>query len=339
MIDVIFTLDYEIYGNGRGSLDELVSGPAECLRTVFEKYKVPMVVFVEAAELEMIERRGTDPAIAAVKDQVRELAGLGHEIGLHLHPQWYKGTYSSGAWALDYSEYDLCSLPKARIDELVGRAVGWLGGALGHPGFTLFSFRAGNWLFQPSRDLADVLIGHGLGLDSSVYKGGRQHLHGLDYRPSLKNGYYWSFSNDVNKPDPYGRLLEVPIYTRQVPVWRMFTSKRIGLQKKILSGPAASGGRIARAKDLLRPLFPLKLDFCRMGPKEFKALIDIEIKRDRLDPGKQRPIVAIGHTKDLVDLETIDFALHYLMSHGATITTFKGLAEGLAVKAAAGADR
>ena len=337
MIECIFTLDYEIYGNGRGSLEELVREPAERLRAIFGKYQVPMVVFVEAAELEMIERLGTDPAIDPVKDQVRELARLGHEIGLHIHPQWYRGTCASGEWDLDYSEYSLCSLPKARINELVGRAVGWLGGALGRSDFTPFSFRAGNWLFQPSGDLADVLTGHGLGLDSSVYKGGRQRRHGLDYRPSLKNGYYWNFSKDINKQDPYGTLLEVPIYTRQVPVWRMLTSKRVGLQKKMPSGPAVSNDRIARAKDLLRPLFPLKLDFCRLGPKEFKALIDIEIKRDRLDPGERRPIVAIGHTKDLVDLETIDFALHYLMSHGAAITTFKDLAGGLAVKGAAGA--
>ena len=36
MIECIFTLNYEIYGNGAGSLKELVHDPAERLREIFE---------------------------------------------------------------------------------------------------------------------------------------------------------------------------------------------------------------------------------------------------------------------------------------------------------------
>src|SRR6267142_2578118 len=47
MIECIFTLDYEIYGDGTGSLNELVYEPTERLRVVFEKRGVRFVSFVE----------------------------------------------------------------------------------------------------------------------------------------------------------------------------------------------------------------------------------------------------------------------------------------------------
>ena len=75
MIEFIFTLDYEIYGNGVGSLRELVYEPMEILRSVFKKWNVPCVVFVEAAELEVIEAQGSDPYSLRVREQVRDLGG------------------------------------------------------------------------------------------------------------------------------------------------------------------------------------------------------------------------------------------------------------------------
>ena len=48
MIQCIFTIDYEIYGNGTGSLKELVYDPAKKLAAIFQKQndssRMPMVV-------------------------------------------------------------------------------------------------------------------------------------------------------------------------------------------------------------------------------------------------------------------------------------------------------
>jgi len=82
-----------------------------------------------------------------------------------------------------------------------------------HPKFSPVSFRAGNWLFQPTRNAALELSRRGLRIDSSVFKGGLQRNHHLDYRPAKKNGYYWPFSSNVNEPDPLGQWLELPIHT------------------------------------------------------------------------------------------------------------------------------
>src|SRR5262245_21890234 len=111
MIECVFTIDYEMYGNGHGRLSDLVYEPTARLTELFCKHAARFVPFVEAAELEIIESKGTDTGSSAVRRQVRELYGHGCSPALHLHPQWYNADYAAGTWTLDYSEYNLCTLP------------------------------------------------------------------------------------------------------------------------------------------------------------------------------------------------------------------------------------
>jgi hypothetical protein len=323
MLEFIFTLDYEIYGNGEGSLRTLVYDPAKRLKDVFDKWKACPVIFVEAAALEMIEAYEADPAMILVKDQIRDFLDSDYEIGLHIHPQWYNAHYEDGKWRPDYSEYNLCRLAEERIVEIVDRSITYLRKLSGATGFCPLSFRAGNWLFQPTRTLAKALINRGIMIDSSVFKGGVQHQHDLDYRRALKNGYYWQFSDDVNVTDTQGPLVEMPIYTKMVPIWKMLTKKRVDLQRKSYKKTVVVKQKFSRLRDLIRFRYPLKLDFCRMAMGELIELLDAEINRDNDNPHIFRPIVAIGHTKDLIDIETVESLLSYLGENGIKISTFR----------------
>src|SRR5581483_3284198 len=312
MIECIFTLDYELYGNGTGSLKELVYEPADQLRRIFLSWNARFVAFVEVAELEKIEAWGTDRAIDLVQLQIRDLHRDEFEIGLHLHPQWCNSRYEQGQWMLDLSEYNLCLLSPSRIAEIVNRSVAYLRYLVGSETFTPLSFRAGNWLFQPTAAAARILSQNKIRIDSSVYKGGLQHYHSLDFRAALHNGYFWTFSDEVTCPDPEGALLEVPIYTVMAPFWRLATSKRLG----VIGGRAAANKSIQyklnRAWDMMRFRYPLKLDFCRMSLTELTSLVDKVILEDVSNPAVYRPLVAIGHTKDQCDLNTVESFLAYL---------------------------
>lgn len=323
MIECIFTIDYEIYGNGKGSLRELVYEPAERLMATFRKWKASFVTFVEVAELEMLKAKGTDKAIDLVEHQLRDFYREGFELGLHLHPQWYNARYEKGIWLLDYSEYNLCTLPRERIVQIVDRSIAHFRKVLGVADFTPLSYRAGNWLFQPTRTAAEVLVERGIKVDSSVFKGGLQHQHKLDYRRALRNGYYWRFTNDTNVPDPQGALLELPIHTQMVPTWKMLTTKRVGLQRKGSSAAQTGKKRLYRLMDFLRFRYPLKLDFCRMTIDELTRMVDTVIKEDQRNPTSFRPIVAIGHTKDLIDFETVESFLSYLEQKKIAVSTFE----------------
>ena len=323
MIECIFTLDYEIYGNGEGSLRELVYEPAERLRAIFRKWNERFVLFVEVAEFEIMEAQGVDQTINLVKHQIQNFYREGFELGLHIHPWWYNARYENGGWLLDYSEYNLCTLPRERIVKIVDRSISYLRSVLGESDFTPLSFRAGNWLFQPTRTAAKVLADYGIKVDSSVFKGGFQYQHKLDYRRTLKNGYHWMFTDYVDTPDPEGKLLELPIYTQMVPMWEMLTKKRIGLQKKSPSTAQKGKNRLYRYLDFLRFYHPLKLDFCRMTINELTNLVDKIIQQDQKNPALFKPIVTIGHTKDLVDFETVESFLSYLEQKKITVSTFE----------------
>ena len=227
-----------------------------------------------------------------------------------------------GRWKLDYSEYNLCALPKERIIKLIDSSCEYLKNLSGSADFIPFSYRAGHLIFQPTALVAKILAGKGIRVDSSVYKGGFSQQLNIDYRPAIKNGYYWRFTESVNISDPNGVLLELPIYTQMVPTWKIFTAKRVSMQKKD-SSTVDVGKQIAtRFMNYLRLTYPLKLDICSMTLGELTQVVDSVILEDRKNPSIYRPIVAIGHTKELVDYNTIDRFLGYLKDKNISISTF-----------------
>lgn len=324
MIECIFTIDYEIYGNGEGSLRKLVYEPAEQLRDIFRQWDMRFVVFVEVAELEMIEREKADHDVHLVRQQIRSLHQEGFEIGLHLHPQWYRGRFNGKNWELEDNEYNLCILSRDRIDEIIDRSLVYLRDVVGVANFTPMSFRAGNWLFQPTKHAAAALAERGIKIDSSVFKGGLQHNYGLDYRPASKNGYYWRFEDDVNEENPSGRMIELPTYSVMIPSLKMMTAKRVRMGRKSSSASLNGVRRLRRYLDFLRFRYPQKLDFCRMTIGELTGMMDRVLLEEKEHPSQYRPIVAIGHTKDLVDTETVELFLKYLKENRISVNTLEG---------------
>ena len=217
---------------------------------------------------------------------------------------------------------NLCRLPRPRVERIVDQSLEYLRHVLDEPSFTPLSFRAGNWLIQPTQPAAGVLAERGVRIDSSVFKGGRQHRHDLDFRPALKNGDYWRFERDVNEPDENGALIEVPIHVRMVPSWKLLTKKRLAVQKRMTDTRHHDTYRLDRLRDFLRIRYPLKLDFCRLTLDELTKMVNRLVRKDRKDPSVLRPVVAIGHTKDIVDLASVESFLSYLAARSIPVATF-----------------
>jgi len=327
MIECVFTLDYEVYGNGNGSLEELVYTPSAVLKRLFDDHKAKFVVFAEAIELEMIERHQTDPFIGNVLQQMRDFHAEGFELGLHMHPWWCNARRDNGTWILDYDEYTMAELPPERISEMIDRSINYLRRALAAPDFQPLAFRAGHLLFRPAPVLASILAERGVRIDSSVYPGGVWRQHALDYRPALRNGACWRFTHDASIPDANGALLEVPICTRMVPVWTMFTSKRVGLERRNSSATQTGKKLLHRLTDFARFWRPLKLDFCHMTVDELTETLDRIQRDDARTPDTFRPIVAIGHSKELVDFDTIETFLSCLRRRRIPVSTFSQIYE------------
>ncbi len=324
MIECVFTLDYEIYGNGEGSLRDLVLDPTRRLAELFQEFDAPFVVFAEAVEFAKMEEAQSDPDTAEVRTQLRGLRAAGHEIALHLHPWWANARYEDGQWRLDWNERSICTLEPERVEIIVSGAIQYLRDGLDDPSFTPVSFRSGLWTMQPTPVIASALARHGVRVDSSAFKGGRVHELGLDYRPALGNDGFWRFGNDVNVPDPAGALWEVPIHTQMVPFWQMLGRKRLKLQSKMRSA-GESTPLPRRWRDFLRFRYPRKLDFCRMTFQEMREAIEGVLGEQRARGEEHSLVVAIGHSKDFVDSEAVRRFLTLLKEQSAHVTTFSRL--------------
>jgi hypothetical protein len=252
------------------------------------------------------------------------LRRAGHEIGLHLHPWWANARYEDGHWRLDWSERSICTLERHRVEAIVSGAIRYLRDGLGDPSFTPLSFRSGLWAMQPSPVIANVLARHGVRVDSSLFKGGRVHGLGLDYRPALGNDGFWRFGKDVNVPDPEGALWELPIHTQMVPFWQMLGRKRLKVHKKMQS--ASQGTSLPRRwRDFLRLRYPRKLDFCRMTFEEMREVVEVILNERQVQWGECSIIVAIGHSKDFEDCDAVRRFLIFLQERSIPVTTFSRL--------------
>ncbi len=55
---------------------------------------------------------------------------------------------------------------------------------------------------------------------------------------------------------------------------------------------------------------------------ELTSMVERVIRKDRDEPEVYRPLVAIGHTKDLVDLQTVDDFLCFCAPKEVAVSTF-----------------
>ena len=324
MIHLIFTLDYEIFGNGEGSLEELVYEPTNNLIELFNKFNCKFVNFVEAAEFEKIKKFQTDRFIQNVEEQIRELYQAGYEIGLHIHPQWFDAIFNIDKWNLNFNEYNLCNISKEKREKYFSQSIEYLKAILGRE-YNPVSFRAGGWLIQPTEKIYDVLVSNGIKIDSSMFKGGLYHYYGLDFRKSQRNGFFWKFSKDVNTEDKFGKVYEIPCYTKMVYPWKMISKQRLAINRVSSTHRVNKVEKFYNFYDRLRFKYPQKFDFTKMYFRELKAMIDELIVEDNITPTILKPIVLIGHPKNLPNINEIDKFLSYVQMKKLKVSTFNDL--------------
>ena len=325
MLHFIFSLDYEIYGNGEGSLSDLVVDPTNELMQIFEKHNQKFVVFAECAEFLKIKEFQSDPGIELIESQLKFLHQNHYEIGLHLHPQWVGAQFRNGSWELDFSKINICKIPHAERDALIEDSIAFLRNSVQDKMFCPATFRSGLWLMQPTLPIVESLEKFNIPLDSSMFKGGFNRINGLNYRAALREKKkFWRIENDITVSDPGGRILEIPIYSEMVWSYKMLSSDR---KKSTEYRPSfykhkTLNQKVREKLDYLRLTYPMKLDFTKMGYDELVWMTNRIIKRHK--ENHSIPIVLIGHSKNKFDFSTVDRFLTYLSGfESIKVTTFR----------------
>lgn len=314
---LILTVDYEVFGNGSGSVDRCVIAPTRRILEIAESHGAPVTLFVEGLEFDAMRAAGEDGAEGpfrdwvAVRSQLRAAVRRGHDVQLHLHPQWSEARYETGAWRVDLSRWRLGDLDAVRIRELIGRGRRLLEDVV-RPVRTEYratAFRAGGWCIQPAREVLEALEAEGIRIDSSVAPGLRQADHGrwFDFRSAPRDRSHWPVRNDVTRPDAAGRVLEVPIAVGSVRPWTNLKPRLLGRARSDghfphgceggYESPGGPWGRIKGGLSRLATAHRSMLDFCRL-PDGALIRISDEWRAAHSHDGPEVPLVAIGHCKN-----------------------------------------
>ena len=262
---LILTVDHEVFGNGSGCLDACIKKPVDRILDVADKFSVPVTFFVEALEFEAMQRADIENIIP-VLEQLTDAYSRGHDLQLHIHPQWHEAIWDGDHWQVNEKLWRMGDLDADLVFDLLNQGKCWLEGLMTErfPEYKCMAFRAGGWCIQPSDSIVTALIKLGFEIDSTVAPRLRNAAMGewADFR-KVPHKPFWKTKGDVCYADSSG-LWEVPITTGKIG--RMQHLQSVRLAHSFGSGGMADGcvgsyqgansklqsikGKVAKFKDL-----------------------------------------------------------------------------------------
>lgn len=171
--------DWELRGTGAGSVEELQVKPMNALMDLFEKYGIKNTFNVEVMQqIKMRQFQDNFPNLKKEADLWDEavLTALrrGHDVQLHIHPQWYNAIYTNieEGWKLS-ENWDITKYPRNDVENMFEQCLRYLNDLFEKNDIVhrICAYRAGSWAFAPSDFMIDVLKKYNIALDMSLVKG------------------------------------------------------------------------------------------------------------------------------------------------------------------------
>jgi hypothetical protein len=318
MLKSIFTLDYEIHGNGDGCPYALMVEPTARMLKQFDLYGAKLTILADIAEIlkfrEYARTHGQDDFhYVEIADQLREAIRRGHDVQLHLHSSYFNARYEDGRWVQDWSEYNFAGLKPERLREVIRIGRNFLESLLRpvNPNYRCNVFRAANWSVSPSANVVRALVDEGFVIDTSVFKyGKRSGLVNFDYTNAFSSLIPWQARvENICESDPDGKLFEFPIYAEERRIGAFVTPQRIyracvsrlhrfsGSRPALPAQPQTQSARTGPGKGgWLRRKHSWKEDFNQCGGGQLIAALK-RAEKEFSGCSHDLPFVLIGHSK------------------------------------------
>lgn len=220
---IAITLDYETWQpipEGETiDWEEDVFAPTRRLLDAFDGEGLRLTLMVEMGEYRWL-RENEPQAAEKMERQWREAARRGHDVQLHLHPNWLPELgakrQADGSWSWDLAKARADDYP-GDLGELIRECKKMIESVVREeiPGHTVTCFRAGAYEAQPFARLHDALVANGVVCDSSVLPGDRRSDRSYDYTLAYSSGqpYFASRHDPQLKAPPAERsIVELPVY-------------------------------------------------------------------------------------------------------------------------------
>lgn len=215
-IDILITLDYELFlGQNTGTVYNSIIHPMNDLSNMLNKYNVKTTIFVDAAYLFRLNKlknkyESLNEDYTLIEEQLMQLSENGHDIQLHMHPQWFYSDFNGEKWKLDFEHYKLSDLGvkaefyfkecKLLLEQIIRKKV--------------IAFRAGGYSLESYEEYYSLFESNGIKIDSSVLSNVESQSIFQEYNyQNTPNENFYPFKNSLIKVDKNGSVYELPITT------------------------------------------------------------------------------------------------------------------------------
>lgn len=340
-MNLSLTLDYELYGDGSGDVFAHMIHPTEQILAICDRREIKLTLFFEVLEYIRLKQEWdngnymgyAENPVHAIEQQLQKMALDGHDIQLHVHPQWVNARYVDDVWKVDfdnwrlgefavsqaYSMEDMLREGKQTIDALIRTVC---------PDYQCTILRAGGYNVMPSGPVYQAMVNVGLRVDSSVYPSGYEtgELSRYDFRAAPLDLDYWpAMAEDFCRQRAESQVLEIPIFA--LPQRRLFKITPARVRSALQNRSSASRSLVAKTgqRSLSQKLVYLlekeafTWDFCMFGMglhKRFFRTIAQQYKDRKL-------FVLVGHPKGFTAEHAFEQMLSYATKQGFSFITLK----------------
>ena len=326
MKHLILTLDYELYGDGSGNVFKHIVRPTERILAIADSHNARLTIFFEVMEYWRLKEQWdngnhmgyAENPLAAIEAQLRDAYARGHDIQLHLHPQWANAYWKDDHWVVDNSYWRLSTLSQTEIEGLLRKGRQTIENIIAEEKFHCNILRAGGYNIQPSEKIVKAMQSCGFIIDTSIYPGGNAYgsLSRYDYRAIPYEKGIWYCGNNLETEVMKSGIAELPIVA--FPIMRLKKYMSVG---RILA--------IWRNRHSATKTFVAKTSNCGMSGKTSRLLYFFDTESQTWDyclfspsmhydflrkikkQTSRRLFVLVGHPKSFVT----SIGFEYLLRH------------------------
>lgn len=217
----IITFDYEMFlGPCPGSVEKCLIEPTERYLNLARILNIRYVFFVDVLYLIKLKEfsvsyKELECSFSSIVTQLRQASEEGHDIELHLHPQWFYSNYNHDGWQMDFVHYKLldCSLQDIAI--MISSGCKLIEDICG---VRPIAYRAGGYSFPNSPEILHLLNKEGIRYDSSVLLGFSKQGTFQEYNYSeIKEFRYYNFMDNNAIENKDGIFTEFPVTCALIP--------------------------------------------------------------------------------------------------------------------------
>lgn len=341
------TVDYETWQPQLEGLvldwDVDVFEPTRRLLDVFDQAGATLTIFAEMGEYMWLREHRPETA-GRMEAQWRDAVTRGHDVQLHLHPNWLPEMGPSeqdGQWDWDMERTRAADYP-GDLTAAIARCKATLEDAIRPvaPDYEVVAYRAGTYEAQPFERLYDALAENGILSDSSVVPGDSRPDRHYDYRYAYADHQPWFASRydpQLKAPPAERAIVELPVFT---PRWgtrwtfdneqgTRFAQLLLARLRKERRRPSSEALRrhqrmrtlVSAAYVRLQPIRPI---VNRIMPRRLAHYMT-GYERERLVAN--RYFVLVSHTKTALDFDAIARGLAELLAQGVELVSLSELAK------------